>query len=200
MPGHQPQFNPPVRDNEVAIGGLTSNIVEHVGERIVLRELTLLGRRLSLLRFGGVAAFARRLACARRVGRANRNAAGSARRARNAGSGSRFARTDPRSLASLGIRTFPARSRVRATGDRIGTLSAGGPRQVFLREIFLRRRHRNLRVLGSHYAFAAFARASSTIMSRRVSRNEQCSHRRHATELVSHGSFSLSSASVMPLR
>ena len=132
MPGHQPQFNPPARDNELAIGGLTSNIVEHVGERIVLRELTLFGRRLSLLRFGGVAAFARRLTCARRVGRANRNATGSARRARNAGSGSRFARADPRSLASLGIRTFPARSRVRATGDRIGALSTGGPRQVFL--------------------------------------------------------------------
>ena len=177
MSGHQPQFNPPARDNELAIGGLTSNIVEHGGERIVLRELTLFGRRLSLSRFGGVAAFARRLTCARRVGRA-----------------------DPRSLASLGIRTFPARSRVRATGDRIGALPAGGPRQVFLREIFLRRRHRSLRVLGNHYAFAAFARASSTIMSRRVSRSEQCSHRRHATELVSHGSFSLSSASVMPLR
>ena len=132
MPRHQPQFNPPARDNELAIRGLTSNIVEHVGERIVLRELTLFGRRLSLLRFGGVAAFARRLTCARRIGRAHRNAASSARRARNAGSDSRFVRANPRSLASLGIRTFPARSRVRATGDRIGTLSAGGPRQVFL--------------------------------------------------------------------
>ena len=49
----------------------------------------------------------------------------------NAGSGNRFVRAGPRSLASLGIRTFPARSRVRATGDRIGALSAGGPRQVF---------------------------------------------------------------------
>lgn len=172
MPRHQPQFNPPARDNELAIRGLTSNIVEHVGERIVLRELTLFGRRLSLLRFGGVAAFAAASPAPDASGAPTETPPGSARRARNAGSDSRFVRANPRSLASLGIRTFPARSRVGATGDRIGGLPAGGPVKFSCERSSSGAATATCVSSAAITRSPAFARASSTIMSRRVSRNE----------------------------
>ena len=193
MLGHQTQLGPSSRYNELAIGRLAAHIVEHVGERIILRELALFGRGLRLLLLGGVVGFGRRswhvtfscltkhIARSSQVNRARGTSCGSLGRARFG------------SHAGFSIRAFPTRS-------RIGALAACSLRQIPLRELFFGSRRRSPRIFSSHYASAAFARASSTIMSRRVSRSEQCSHKRHATELVSHGSFSLSSASVMPLR